>query len=734
MKINKYLVAILAPVVALLGFVAITITPASAAAVTLVGSSTFANGGSGSPTAALPSGATVGDILVATVETYPFAKITFPTGWTKVNDVSTGANAHVASAWKVVGPGEPKPKATVSPATQVSYVVADFRGAATVSGFSAAKGKVSPVVGSPGDTQVATIGGSDWVTVAKGTPSGLVATVNDKGNSFAAIAVGAGTWSTTPAASDTVAGTLALSPVGGTPTTTATSPTSTTTSPTSTTTSPTSTTTSPTSTTTSPTSTTTSPTSTATPPPNTAPTAGTPICDTPGLNGPSSAPAGAVTVGSDNLATAVNNAPAGTTFWLTAGTHVLGGGQFNQVTPKNNDVFLGAPGAILDGQHSNNYAFGGNATGVKISYLTVQNFGQANGNNGEGVVNHDSATGWVLQHNTLQLNAGAGTMMGDNNVVDSNCLRNNGEYGFNAYSANDVHNITLSNNEISGNNTDNWEARVDGCGCAGGGKFWATTGAVVTGNFVHDNKDPGLWADTNNSGFLFDGNYISNNDGQGILYETSYNANITNNTFVKNGLVGGPSNPGFPTGAIYISESGSDTRAPGSYGGSFKIQGNVFTDNYSGVIAWENADRFCGSPANTSSDTCTLVNPSVVTVNSCNQSNISKSPYFSDCRWKTQNLDVSNNTFNLTPANVGPKCTPANGCGFNGIFSEYGTYPSWSPYKAEVVEDAITFNQNNKFSNNVYNGPWQFMVHDQNNDVSFATWQGTYGQDVGSTH
>ena len=37
-------------------------------------------------------------------------------------------------------------------------------------------------------------------------------------------------------------------------------------------------------------------------------------------------------------------------------------------------------------------------------------------------------------------------------------------------------------------------------------------GAIVTDNWVHHNHGPGLWADTNNVGFLFQGNYISDND------------------------------------------------------------------------------------------------------------------------------------------------------------------------------------------------------------------------------
>src|SRR5262249_54892420 len=159
----------------------------------------------------------------------------------------------------------------------------------------------------------------------------------------------------------------------------------------------------------------------------------------------------------------------------------------------------------------------------------------------------------------------AGAFVGSGNTIHYSCLRNNGQYGFSAYAPNGITNIVLDHNEISGNNTDDWETKIPGCGCTGGGKFWATTGATVTNNYVHDNKSVGLWADTNNVGFDFSGNYISNNDGIGVFYEISYNARIVNNALIRNGLVFGPTNPGFPTGAIYLSESGGDSRAGSTF-------------------------------------------------------------------------------------------------------------------------------------------------------------------------
>jgi hypothetical protein len=458
-------------------------------------------------------------------------------------------------------------------------------------------------------------------------------------------------------------------------------------------------------------------------------------CDSAALNGPSAPPAGAVEVSTTrNLAEVVTQHGGPTTYWLAPGTHRLTTGVYDQVVPHAGDTFIGAPGAVLDGQHNNLYAFGGDAPDVTISFLTVQNFGSAGDNNNEGVVNHDSAEGWTVRSSTIQSNAGAGVMVGSGSRLIGNCLRENGQYGFNAYSANGVTDVVLDGNEISGNNTDDWESRQEGCGCTGGGKFWETNGARVTNNYVHDNRGVGLWADSNNVGFLFQGNYVAGNDAEGIMYETSYNAAILNNTFVRNALVKGPTNPGFPASAIYVSESGSDQRVEGPYNETFRIAGNVFTDNWSGVVAWENADRFAGSPANTSTGVGTLVNPSVATVEACaTPSNIAKQPYFDDCRWKTKDVLVEGNLFSLDPSTI-PGCAPSNGCGFNGLFSNFGTYPEWSPYQGEIVEENITFEQNNVWRDNTYSGSWQFMVEEGGNVVSWEAWRSTpYHQDSGST-
>ena len=164
----------------------------------------------------------------------------------------------------------------------------------------------------------------------------------------------------------------------------------------------------------------------------------------------------------------------------------------------------------------------------------------------------------------------------------------------------------LDHNEIVGNNTGDWEAKIEGCGCTGGGKFWDVRNVRVTNNYVHDNKSVGLWADTNDNNFLFEGNWIENNAGEAIFWEISYNVAIRKNVIRHNLRGRGParirSGDNFPDAAIYISESGGDARVPYGLVGSptIDISNNLIEDNYNGVTLWENADRYCGSPANTS--------------------------------------------------------------------------------------------------------------------------------------
>lgn len=490
------------------------------------------------------------------------------------------------------------------------------------------------------------------------------------------------------------------------------------------------------------------PTASAAPWPDTNPAE---ICgDTELLAGPATAPTGAITVpAGDN--SSVNFNQAGATFWFEPGAHTLGNDLYYQINAAPGATYVGAPGAVIDGQNLNLYAFSGTAENVTIKYLTIKNFGRGNDNNNEGVVNHNSGKNWNIHHNTIINNDGAGVFVGTDNTVSYNCLKDNGQYGFSMFNPpiegdSAIKNITLDHNEIAGNNTDDWERQIDGCGCTGGGKFWDVQGAKVTNNWVHGNKSTGLWADTNNIDFLFEGNYIEDNNGEGIWYEISYNATIRNNVMRRNGWVNGPRNLGSPAPAIYLSESGGDARLASTVSGAaaIRIYNNMFKDNFSGVSIYENANRFCNSNGNTSTGYCTpFVTPTLLPEESRNYeypnpivtnhpcyTNITSEPYKTDCRWHSKNIEVNNNEFHFDDTVV-----PCAGsyCGAQALIATGADNMAWSPYTVSGVQNDVMFNNNNSFHDNKYVGNWKF-AKGYGETLSFNNWRAApYNQDANST-
>ncbi|HEX6258480.1 MAG TPA: right-handed parallel beta-helix repeat-containing protein [Candidatus Saccharimonadales bacterium] len=467
--------------------------------------------------------------------------------------------------------------------------------------------------------------------------------------------------------------------------------------------------------------------------------------------GPVSAPAGATIVpAGDN--TGFNFAQSNTTYWFAPGEHTLGLGEFSQITTGNGSTYIGAPGAILDGKNNNRYAFTGNASNVRIAYLEIRNFGRGLDNNNEGVINHDSGTGWTMEYLYAHHNDGAAVFIGSQNTVRYNCLKDNGQYGFSMFKEqvegdSAIKDIVVDHNEITGNNQDNWEVLISGCGCTGGGKFWDVEGARITNNYVHHNLSVGLWADTNDIDFLFDSNWVEQNSGEGIWYEISYNATISRNVLKKNNWVSGNGNLGSPAPAIYISESGGDNRLQSTTSGStdLRIQNNLLEDNFSGISIFENSNRFCNSNGNTSKTYCTpFVTPTIIPspydftypnpINATHPcyTDVSSAPYTVNCRWHSKNVQVSKNEFRFTEANV-----PCAGtfCGVQALFATGANNIPWAPaaYNISTIQNNVMFNNNNKFSDNTYIGDWRF-VKGSGERINWDTWRSSpYLQDNGST-
>lgn len=474
------------------------------------------------------------------------------------------------------------------------------------------------------------------------------------------------------------------------------------------------------------------------------------VCGNNGWNaGPSSAPIGAISVpAGDN--TSFNFSQTNKTFWFAPGEHTLGTGEFSQITPGGGSTYIGAPGAILDGKNNNRYAFSGHAGNIRIAYLEIRNFGRGLDNNNEGVINHDSGSGWVMEYLYAHHNDGAAVFVGSDNVVRYNCLKDNGQYGFSMFKPqvegdSAIKSIVIDTNEISGNNQDDWEDLIDGCGCTGGGKFWDVEGATVTNNYVHDNLSTGLWADTNDTDFLFDSNWIEHNVGEGIWYEISYNATISRNVLKRNAWATGIGNQGSPAPAIYISESGGDSRLQSTTSGSsdLRINNNLLEDNFSGISIFENTNRFCNSNGNTSKTYCTrFVSPTIIPapydydyldpINATHPcyTAISSAPYRTDCRWHSKNVQVFNNEFRFNEANV-----PCAGsfCGAHALFATGADNLPWMPYTVAEIQNDVMFNNNNEFYNNAYFGNWKFAKR-WGETIGWNVWRtAPYNQDAGST-
>jgi hypothetical protein len=472
--------------------------------------------------------------------------------------------------------------------------------------------------------------------------------------------------------------------------------------------------------------------------------------------GPTALPAGYVRVPAGN-----NNSfdfeRANTKYWFESGVHTLGTDQYSQIIPGDNTVFEGAPGAIIDGQRKNDFAFTQHATNVVIRYLTIRNFVAPLD---QGVVNHDAGAKWTVEYSTITLNDGAGLMAGSDNLYQYNCIKDNGQYGINSCcggdsDATDIQNFTLQNNEITGNNTGDWEAKQEGCGCTGGVKFWINKNVTVKSNWVHNNRGVGLWLDNNNRGFVIEGNYFDNNDSQALFIEAGYDAQVHGNNFKNNAIVEGryfrADNDPFPIAAIYISDDG----APSGYGlknSPMHISNNNFENNWGGVAMWENADRYSGSTAHTHISGTIKIN-NLYDDTACDGPNDTIPASVGDkykCRWSTENVIVENNIFKIDKNAIGTGCVGANFCGISGIFANVGSYPEFSGY---TIPWRLTFQQGNVFRNNQYTGDWRFAGFQTTKpDGSRVTWQEwtapapavplnfthdnrptTFGQDQGST-
>jgi parallel beta-helix repeat protein len=209
--------------------------------------------------------------------------------------------------------------------------------------------------------------------------------------------------------------------------------------------------------------------------------------------------------------------------------------------------------------------WGTRADHVQILGLTIEMFANEAQS---GAVN--GRPSWVVARCDVLLNHGIG-VNAVGTVVNSH-IHDNGQLGLGADGL--AHGL-FARDEIDHNNYAGFDPTWE----AGGAKWLRSSNVVVRDNRVHDNRGPGLWADTDNVDTTYTGNRVYDNLGPGIDHEASQRASITNNRLVRNGS--GAS--GWLDGAGILVNSSEN----------LTIEGNVVADNRDG-IGLVQADRGSG--------------------------------------------------------------------------------------------------------------------------------------------
>ena len=292
-------------------------------------------------------------------------------------------------------------------------------------------------------------------------------------------------------------------------------------------------------------------------------------------------PAVAISPG-DDVQALIDANPEGTRFVFESGVHYG-----VSVVPKNGQQFSGEPGAVLNGNGSDEPAFrawetlapdsGDYITGVAVTDLEFTNYAPKAY---QGVVDAradywtdpapwNPSTAWFLSDLHIHDNFGswesAGVTLGSGSwLLDSTLVRNNGPAIFGH-----GHNILVQGNYIR-NNARNG-ADLDRLYYHSGGlKMIVLHDSIIRDNIVRDNTGPGLWFDINSDNVTISDNTISNNSLSGIFYEISRNATITGNILQNNGF-------GETRGWLFPAAIGIST----SYG--VEISGNGLLDNAGGI-------------------------------------------------------------------------------------------------------------------------------------------------------
>lgn len=189
-----------------------------------------------------------------------------------------------------------------------------------------------------------------------------------------------------------------------------------------------------------------------------------------------------------------------------------------------------------------------------------------------------TGSGWRILNNEVRLNHGVGIGFGDQTTVWGNVIHDQGQLGFGAWGSDSV----VSNNEIAFNGVAGYSSAWE----AGGSKSYLTRNLVLSHNYVHDNRGPGLWADGGNIYTTYEYNKIVDNWGAGIQHELSYDAVIRHNVVTGNGL----NHKGWAW------EAGIQIQSSGGVG-LIEVAYNSVSGNANGITLLDSGNRRHEDPA-----------------------------------------------------------------------------------------------------------------------------------------
>ena len=312
------------------------------------------------------------------------------------------------------------------------------------------------------------------------------------------------------------------------------------------------------------------------------------ICGSSRLRGPATRPAHAVRVSpTQHLPALVASKAAGTTFWLAPGVHVLGGGAYDSVRPKSGDTFIGAPGAVIGGQHAISTRSPARRSTSRSSISASRTSAPPVTTTTRAWSTTTPAATGPMRWTTVRTNAGAGVMIGSGNVISQQLPAQQRAVRLQRLQPIGVAYVTSARSQRDRReqhrqlgSTANRAAAAPAAassGTRGAPRLSATTSTTTT--------SVGLWADTNNRGFLFEGNYIADNDwptGSSTRSATTRRSSTTPSS--RNADRRGPDEPGLPDGRdLPVRVRRRHAGRPAATADARDLR-QRFTDNWAGVI------------------------------------------------------------------------------------------------------------------------------------------------------